>query len=95
MVIFVYEIILIIGRREKADWNCFVTRVKCKYKEDFTLMKKSKEILLSFMTGAMLFSVLPNVASAHSNPLSVDEGEILDITDTNRGRREHIWIVNC
>ena len=53
-------------------------------------MKRSKKILLSFMTGAMLFSVLPNVASAHSNPLSVDEGEILDITDTNRGRREHI-----
>ena len=53
-------------------------------------MKKSKKILLSFMTGAMLFSVLPNVASAHSNPLFVDEGDILDTTVTNRGRREHI-----
>ena len=50
---------------------------------------------MSFMTRAMIFSVLPNVSSPHSNPLSVYEGEILDITDTNRGRREHIWIVNC
>lgn len=44
-------------------------------------MKKSKKILLSFMTGAMLFSVLPNVASAHSNPLSVDEGEKKEISN--------------
>lgn len=33
------------------------------------------------MTGAMLFSVLPNVASAHSNPLSVDEGEKKEISN--------------
>ena len=33
------------------------------------------------MTGAMLFSVLPNVVSAHGTPLSVDEGEKKEISN--------------
>ena len=36
------------------------------------------------MTGAMLFSVLPNVVSAHGTPLSVDEGEKKEIFQRDR-----------
>ena len=44
-------------------------------------MKKSKKILLSFLIGAMLFLVFPNMVSAHSNSQFLNEGEKQEISN--------------
>ena len=38
-------------------------------------MKKSKKVLLSFITGAILFSVCPNVVLAYNNDLEINDRE--------------------